>query len=187
MNLPDDGREAGVDTVTLRRARPDEASGLTELALAAKGFWGYDQAFLDSCRAELTFEPDDVARRRVVVAESGGVLVGFYSVDGEPPVGELGNMWITPDRIGTGLGRVLWRDAMATAAAAGFEHLAIEAEPKAEGFYRRMGAERVGESPSGSIPGRMLPLLRVSVPAAAKALDGWIRALHHGANPSQDQ
>ncbi len=53
--------------VTLRRARPDEASVLTELALAANGFWG--QAFLDSCRAELSFSPDDIARRHVVVAE----------------------------------------------------------------------------------------------------------------------
>ena len=27
---------------------------------------------------------------------------------------ELGNMWIRPSKIGTGLGRVLWQDAMAT-------------------------------------------------------------------------
>jgi hypothetical protein len=38
--------------------------------------------------------------------------------------------------------------------------------PNAEGFYRKMGAERVGETPSGSIPGRMLPLMQVRVPAA---------------------
>jgi len=38
----------------------------------------------------------------------------------------------------------------------------IDADPNAEGFYLKMGAERVGESPSGSIPGRMLPLLQVS-------------------------
>jgi ribosomal protein S18 acetylase RimI-like enzyme len=152
--------------VTLRRARPDEAGVLSDLAIAAKGFWGYDQAFIESCRAELTLRPEDVARRNVVVAEVGGVVVGFYSVDGDPPVGELGNLWVRPGEIGTGLGRVMWRDAMATAAAAGFEYLEIGAEPNAEGFYRRMGAERVGEQPSGSVPGRMLPLMRVRVPAA---------------------
>jgi GNAT superfamily N-acetyltransferase len=152
--------------VALRRARPDEASILTDLALAAKAFWGYDQAFIQSCRAELTFSPHDVARRLIVVADRDGVVVGFYSIDGEPPDGELGNMWVTPGEIGTGLGRVLWQDAMATAAAAGFEHLAIEAEPNAEGFYRKMGAECIGETASGSIPGRMLPLMRVRVEAA---------------------
>jgi N-acetylglutamate synthase-like GNAT family acetyltransferase len=155
-----------MNTVTLRRARPHEAGTLSDLALAAKGYWGYDQAFLETCRDELTFSPEEVVRRHFVVAELDGLVVGFYSVDGDPPVGELGNLWITPGKIGTGLGRVVWQDSMATAAAAGFEHLTIDAEPNAEGFYRKMGAERVGETPSGSIPGRMLPQLRVKVPAA---------------------
>jgi GNAT superfamily N-acetyltransferase len=152
-----------MNEVTMRRARPDEAKLLSDLALAAKGSWGYDEDFLESCRGELTFDPADVAQRRIVVAEIDGVVAGFYSVDGRPPVGELGNMWITPSRIGTGLGRVLWQDAMAAAAAAGFERLEIGAEPNAEGFYRRMGAERVGAMPSGSIPGRVLPLMQVTI------------------------
>jgi GNAT superfamily N-acetyltransferase len=153
-----------VTKVMLRRARPDEASTLSELALAAKGFWGYDQAFIESCRAELTFSPDDLARRHLVVADLGGLVGGFYTIDGEPPVGELGNMWVRPSEIGTGLGRIMWQDAMAAAAAAGFEYLEIDAEPNAEGFYRKMGAQRIGETPSGSIPGRTLPLMRVRVP-----------------------
>lgn len=156
--------------VTLRRARPDEAGTLSDLALAAKGFWGYDQAFLESCRAELAFSPDDVVRRHIVVADLGGLVVGFYSVDGEPPVGELGNMWVRPSEIGTGLGRVMWQDAMIAAAAAGFKYLEISADPNAEGFYRKMGAERIGETPSGSVPGRMLPLMRARVPAALRVI-----------------
>lgn len=148
--------------VTLRRARPDEAGVLTELALAAKAHWGYDEAFMESVKVELTFEPGTVARRHFVVAERDGSLVGFYSLDGTPPIGSLEDLWVTPSEIGNGLGRVLWEDAMAAAAAAGYEHLDIDAEPYAEGFYARMGAERIGESPSGSIPGRMLPLMRVT-------------------------
>jgi hypothetical protein len=87
---------------------------LSDLALAVKGFWGYDQAFIESCRDELAFGPDDIARRPFVAADLGGLVAGCYSVDGDPPVGELGNMWIRPSKIGTGLGRVLWQDAMAT-------------------------------------------------------------------------
>lgn len=154
--------------LTLRRARPDEAGTLSDLALAAKGFWGYDVAFLEACRAELTFSPDDVARRRFVVAEVGGLVVGFYSVDGVPAVGELGNMWVRPSEIGTGLGRAMWQDAMDVAAAAGFEQLDIGAEPNAEGFYRKMGARRIGQTPSGSIPGRVIPLMRISTRSASR-------------------
>jgi hypothetical protein len=87
---------------------------LSDLALAVKGSWGYDQAFIESCRDKLAFGPDDIGRRHFVVADLGGLVAGCYSVDGDPPVGELGNMWIRPSKIGTGLGRVLWQDATAT-------------------------------------------------------------------------
>jgi hypothetical protein len=136
-----------VTEVTLRRARPDEASMLSELALAAKEFWGYDQAFIESCRAELSFSPDDVARRHFVVADLGGMVAGFYSLDGQPPAGELGNMWVRPGEIGTGLGRVMWHDAMAAAAAAGFEYLEISAEPDAEGWHAPAGRRACGPRP----------------------------------------
>ncbi len=52
-----------------------------------------------------------------------------YSVDGEPQVGELGNMWVRPSEIGTGIGRVMWQDEMAVATAARFEYLQIGSEP----------------------------------------------------------
>ncbi|MER7330463.1 MULTISPECIES: GNAT family N-acetyltransferase [unclassified Micromonospora] len=142
---------------------------LSALALRSKGHWGYDQAFLDACRAELTFQPEDVRARRVAVADSAGGILGFYSLDGEPPSGELGNMWVEPDSIGSGVGRRLWHHAMQSARMAGFTSLRIEADPFAEGFYLAMGAERVGETPSGSIPGRALPLLQMRIPLPSPA------------------
>ena len=51
---------------------PDEARLLSELALRSKGHWGYDQAFLDACRAELTLAPEDLERQRITVAERNG-------------------------------------------------------------------------------------------------------------------
>jgi hypothetical protein len=34
---------------------------------------------------------------------------------------------------------------------------ATDADPDAAPFYRKMGAYDVGQAPSGSVPGRMLP------------------------------
>lgn len=150
----------------LRPARPDEADLLGPLALRSKAHWGYSPEFLDACRSEFTYPSADVVPRRIVVAEAAGRLVGFYSLDGEPPRGELGNLWVEPGSIGTGIGRLLWRHAMEAARAAGFTALRIDADPHAEGFYLAMGAERVGQTPSGSIPGRLLPLLEVEVATA---------------------
>jgi GNAT superfamily N-acetyltransferase len=160
-----DGTIAGMTGIVLRAARPDEAALLGEIAWRAKGYWGYDADFLEACREELTFGAADIEQRRIVVAEAAGTVVGFYSLDGLPSEGELGNMWIEPGAIGTGLGRQLWTHAINTAQAAGFKQLSIEADPNAEGFYLAMGAERTGETPSGSIPGRVLPLMTFQVAA----------------------
>lgn len=149
-----------MDPVVFREVRADEAGVLSEVALRSKGYWGYSADFLDACRAELTFRAEDMAARQIVVADSPSGIVGFYSIDGEPPAGELGNLWVVPERIGTGLGRQLWNHAVATARKAGYTSIRIEADPNAVGFYRAMGAGQTGESPSGSIPGRTLPLLK---------------------------
>jgi ribosomal protein S18 acetylase RimI-like enzyme len=153
-----------MDAIVFRDARVDEAARLSEIALRSKGHWGYGAEFLEACRAELTFRPADVAARRIVVADSPQGLVGFYSIDGPPAHGELGNLWVIPERIGTGCGRRLWRHAVAAAAAAGYTELRIEADPHAVGFYQAMGAVPAGQAPSGSVPGRMLPLLTFTLP-----------------------
>ncbi len=143
----------------IRPARPDEAAALSALALRSKAHWGYDRAFLERCRAELTLHPDDLPARRAAVAELGERVAGFVTLEGDPPRGEIGALFVEPDVIGSGAGRALWRHALDLARAEGFASLRIDADPDAEGFYLRMGARRSGLSPSASIPGRMLPQL----------------------------
>jgi GNAT superfamily N-acetyltransferase len=75
----------------------------------------------------------------------------------------LEDLFVEPDAIGTGVGRLLIEHVRARARAEGMTSLSIDADPNAEAFYVAMGAVRVGESPSASIPGRMLPQLRLSV------------------------
>ena len=150
-------------TLRLRAARRNEARLLSELALRSKGYWGYDQAFLDACRAELTLAPEEVQRQRVTVAERDGQIVGVYALAGDPPEGTLADLFVEPDHIGTGVGRALWHHAIGAARTLGFERLTLEADPGAEPFYLAMGAHRIGSVPSGSIPGRVLPVLEVPI------------------------
>jgi GNAT superfamily N-acetyltransferase len=132
----------------LRAGRKDEARLLTELALRSKGHWGYDQAFLDACRAELTLTPQDVEVQRVTVAERDGHLVGFYALAGQPPEGTLEDLFVEPDHIGTGVGRTLWEHAIDMARTLGFQRVTLEADPGAEPFYLAMGARRSHRAPS---------------------------------------
>ncbi|WP_191094270.1 GNAT family N-acetyltransferase [Nocardia colli] len=147
--------------IVIRPGRPDEATLLSGLALRSKGFWGYSEQLLDLFRSELTLTPDEVAVRRTAVAELGGAIVGFVTIEGTGPAGELGMLFVAPEAIGTGVGTALFRHAIETARRAGFDRLLIEADPNAEPFYRAMGASRIGTVDSGSIPGRELPLMEV--------------------------
>ena len=144
----------------VRPARVDEAVALTELAMRSKAHWGYDDAFMAACRDELTIREDHIAH--VDVAELDGQIVGMVRL--EPECVE--DLFVEPTAIGTGVGRVLFRHVVRRAAAEGMARLSIDADPNAEGFYLAMGAVRVGESPSGSIPGRLLPRLELTVPSA---------------------
>jgi N-acetylglutamate synthase-like GNAT family acetyltransferase len=142
--------------VTVRPARPAEAEALTELVMRSKAHWGYSEEFMESCRAELTIRDDEVIPSRMTVAEAEGRVVAVATLEGEPPEGELGSLFVDPDMIGKGVGRRLLQHMLETARGVGIRTVVLDADPNAEPFYEAMGFVRVGVVPSGSIPGRTL-------------------------------
>lgn len=150
-------------TVDVRTAHPDEATALSELALRSKGYWGYGEDFLEACRNELTYSPTQCASGDVFVADECGELLGFSAIDGAPPDGELQALFVDVGRMGRGVGEELLRHVLNVARAPGYNSLTLEADPGAEPFYVRYGAVRIGVTPSGSIPGRVLPMLRFDI------------------------
>lgn len=129
-------------SVKIRPARPDEAPELTEIAVASKAHWGYDQAFMARARDLLAIEPEYIAAHEVWVAVEDIAPLGFYAllIDGDTAV--LDHLWLVPSAIGHGLGRMLFEHAAQGARANRSVRLEWEAEPNAVGFYRRMGATR---------------------------------------------
>jgi GNAT superfamily N-acetyltransferase len=61
------------------------------------------------------------------------------------PGATLDYLWVEPESMGRGLGRALLSHALETARTHGAARLAIDSDPHAEEFYRRMGARCVGE------------------------------------------
>lgn len=138
----------------IRPARVDEAGALSALALRSKAHWGYAPDFIERCRDDLTVTEEMIASHDVFVADSGGQPLGFYVLKAGPgDDGDLAFMFVDPPAIGRGVGRQLWRHAVQQAASRGYAALRIDADPHAEGFYRRMGAGR----PRRVRPSRTLP------------------------------
>lgn len=143
----------------LRSARTGELDALTDLCLRSKAVWGYDRAFMDACRDELTLTQEDLRETKLQVAERDGAVVGVAQVSAEGATAHLEKLFVEPGQLRGGAGRTLFAWAKTTARECGATHLVIEADPGAAPFYRRMGARDDGTAPSGSIPGRVLPRL----------------------------
>jgi GNAT superfamily N-acetyltransferase len=155
--------------IVIRSARPDEADALTELCRAAKRHWGYPEEWMREWLPELTVTPEMVREQVLAVAELDGIRAGFYGLRRDMEGGwHLEHLWLEPQMIGRGLGRVLFEAAVAEAGRRGIAELRIKSDPNAEPFYLKMGAVRV-DTEVYQLLGRHrreVPLMIYRVPAA---------------------
>jgi GNAT superfamily N-acetyltransferase len=135
-----------------RRAEPEEAGLLSQIARRAKAHWGYADEILASWSAELTVEAADLALHPSFVLEMAGAVAGFAILRVGVPYCGLDALWIDPQWMGRGLGRLLLARSLKESWAHRARGLAIDADPHAERFYARCGAVRVGHE-AAPIPG----------------------------------
>jgi GNAT superfamily N-acetyltransferase len=141
----------------LRTPHPDELDHLSALCLRSKAVWGYDAAFLEACRRELTLTASDLQESCLQLAEDEAGIAALVQVSLLGADAVLEKLFVEPARLRTGAGRLLFRWAAHAARVAGATRMSIDADPGAAAFYVRMGARPAGMVPSGSIPGRLLP------------------------------
>ena len=157
----------------IRRADPTEAKTLTQIAHEAKRYWGYPENWIEHWKDDLTVTPEFIAANEVYLAISDDEVAGFYAIRETGPAhakttspgkAELEHMWVKPQHIGTGIGKELLMHAMEKAAFLKAAALEISSDPNAEGFYKRMGASRIGEVASEiESPPRTLPRLSIDL------------------------
>ena len=152
--------------IFIRQVRACEAQVISQLALRSKGHWGYDQDFLRQCAAELSYTPEQLSSplSYFAVAEKNMQIVGFYGLNfGENSTAELEALFVEPDSIGLGIGKMLLSDAIRILKQRGAEKLLIQGDPNATAFYQRNGGKLIGQLASRSVPGRSLPLFEINV------------------------
>ncbi|MGI9068660.1 MAG: GNAT family N-acetyltransferase [Pyrinomonadaceae bacterium] len=146
----------------IRKASTEDAETLTRVAHDAKRHWGYPEHWIKHWQDDLTISPEFIATNQVFLAEKDDQILGFYALIIRQEKAELDHMWIAPEHIGSGVGKQLFLHALKNASRRSVSEIEILSDPNAEGFYRKMGAHRIGETVSET-DGQPRPLPRLTV------------------------
>ena len=148
----------------IRNARLDECEALSALCLISKAHWGYDADFIAACAPYLRVEPHLVEAGCSFVAEdSDGQVLGVCQINPGGKGGTLDLLFVEPDAIGSGAGRILFDEAVRRMKAHGECRITILSDPDARSFYEHMGARFIEDRPSDVFEGRTLPWLEIDL------------------------
>ena len=144
----------------LRAPTPEELPGLSDLCLRSQASWGYDGKMLQAFRKSLTLKPEELETDALMVAEDKRGVAGMVQLSmNTETLAQVKKLYVAPDRLGEGTGKLLYVWACRTAQNNDAEDLLIVSDPQAAGFYEHMGAVRIDKTEPSPIPGRALPCL----------------------------
>ncbi len=147
--------------ITFKPAQSTDLNSIRRLMRASKTYWAYDEKFLNKFMEIIGIRLDYMQKHDIQLAYLNKAMIGFYNFilhnDG---VLELDNLFLHPDYIGKGFGRILWQYICETAKQLGKNEFTIWSDPYAELFYLKMGCEKIGVRKSPMMPNRYPPVLR---------------------------
>jgi len=150
--------------VEIRRAIPNQAETLTQIAFAAKRHWDYSEHWIQLWSPLLTITPEFIEKHETYVAYVDEQSAGFCAISIEEQKADVEHLWISPELMGKGIGTGLFNHMLSRCKELGIQVLEIESDPNAQGFYERMGAIKIGEV-CGEVDGnpRVLPVLEIKI------------------------
>ena len=149
--------------ITIIRATPAHSVRLTQIAHAAKSYWGYPAHWIELWKNQLTITAKYIEESDVFAAlDDDDIVLGFYSLVFTGTKACLDHLWVMPFAFRNGIGRTMFGHAVELAIRHGATIMEIESDPNAEGFYERLGARTVGEVTyeMDGVP-RSLPLMEM--------------------------
>jgi GNAT superfamily N-acetyltransferase len=141
MHLGDDLQNEAL----IIRADPACHLELSALALRAKQMWGYPPEWMLAWANDLRITSKEIESHPTFAATLNGVIVGFYMLRTADEKLWLEHLWVEPHWGRQGIGSKLFRHASEEARKFSRPQLWIEADPNAEPFYLKQGAQRVSE------------------------------------------
>lgn len=149
--------------MTFRKAAPDEASALTDLALRSKRSWGYSDEFMKKVMPDMIVHRKFLEEEHGIVAEEGGSVLGYAIVRVDGDEAFLRDLFVEPAYQRKGAGRALFEECKRIARAAGAVRIRLYGDPNAAPFYERLGMRKIGDEPSIVGGGRTTPVMVLDI------------------------
>lgn len=144
-------------------AHAADAARLTGIAFSIKCYRGYADDLIELWADELTISEGFLRTHPVYCAVRDGESVGFSALSRRWDEDEVDHIWVAPKHMGGGIDQALFARTVSSAATFGGAVFVIVADLNAEGFYCKMGTQRVGHVPAWP-QGCSSPLLRSRYP-----------------------
>lgn len=148
----------------ITKADPSDHKSLTHVMQKSKAHWGYSKEQMKKWEKELTIRPEDFEANKIFkLINNDQSIIGFYSFKNKNNNSvHLNDLFILPDHIGKGLGKLLLNDFINKIKNANASKITLESDPNAEGFYLHYGFKTVGQRET-SIKGRYLPIMEKTI------------------------
>ena len=132
---------------TIRPAVREDEQRLREIAFAAKANWGYEHERVRTWVNTLRLFGNAAPRAEIHVAERAAQPIAWMRVIPCGAFCVLEDLWVEPAWQRAGVGSTLFWLAQRRAHDLGAQRLEWKAEPNAIGFYTRMGARHIRDTP----------------------------------------
>ena len=120
--------------VTIVNASPADAEVLAELEIRSESYWGYHSDFMDKFKKIYLITAEFIRNNPTFILMVDDKVTGFYGLLLSDEV-SLEYLFIEPEYIGKGYGKVLWNHALDECKKRGIREFTIVTSPEARGFY----------------------------------------------------
>lgn len=142
---------------------------LTSITKKSKAYWGFSEDVLKGWEHLLTVTRDYIEKNEVYKLVQHEQIIGYYSYFfADEKTIKLDNLFVLPEFIGKGFGKLLMNDFLKNTKQLSIDKITLDAEPKAENFYKAFGFETIGQLES-SIKERYLPIMELQIEKEAIA------------------
>ena len=149
--------------MTIKKAIPNDHKILTEITKKSKAYWGYSDEQIEIWSEFLTVSKEYIETKSVYYLIVEDQIIGYYSFFHESEnIIKLDNLFVLPDFIGKGFGKILMNDFFIRLKNIDVEKVILNSEPNAEEFYTKFGFVKVGQIET-SIKDRYLPIMELLI------------------------